>query len=105
MIYNNNRNLHLFFLIIARSEITRFVFCYFLFTWLFFRFFLQKIDPHSTFENKLARFRVCLQIANEPRFEFFSPESTSLCLGNIAFNIAQAKRGALRGKELKSRPL
>jgi hypothetical protein len=28
----------------------------------------------------------------------FSPESSSLCLGNIAFNIAQTKRGALRGK-------
>jgi hypothetical protein len=28
----------------------------------------------------------------------FSPEGSSLCLGNIKRNIAQAKRGALRGK-------
>jgi hypothetical protein len=48
-------------------------------------------------------FRVYLQIANEPVFEFFSPESSSLCLGNIKRNIAQAKRGALRGKELEDR--
>jgi hypothetical protein len=42
--------------------------------------------------------RVCLQIHNGLYLRLFSPESTSLCLGNIKRNIAQAKRGTLRGK-------
>jgi hypothetical protein len=71
-------------------------------SFIFFQY-TKDICILSMWKNQSVR--VCLQIANGPLFEFFSPESTSLCLGNIKRNIAQAKRGALRGKELEERPI